>query len=116
MKLVTNAGHHPFKHKLLFIANALKQNYSGLEEVDDGIWSTFFRLVLLGRIDERTMRICLRRVAIRIETASACGSQRCLFSDPLMRAEVVYREVWNIKITPLRYNNFAATRAENPAA
>lgn len=58
VKRVTNAGTFRFKHKLLFIANALKQNYIGLEEVDDGVWSTFFGFVLLGRIDEREMRIC----------------------------------------------------------
>ena len=46
-----------FKHKLLFIANALKQNYIGLEEVADGIWSIFLGTVLLGRIDERKMRV-----------------------------------------------------------
>jgi transposase InsO family protein len=57
VKRVTNAGTFHFKHKLLFIANALKQNYIGLDEVDDGIWSIFFGAVLLGRIDEREMRI-----------------------------------------------------------
>jgi hypothetical protein len=57
VKRVTNAGTIRFKHKLLFIANALKQNYVGLEEVADGIWSIFLGNVLLGRIDERNMRI-----------------------------------------------------------
>lgn len=57
VKRVTNAGTIRFKHKLLFIANALKQNYIGLEEVADGIWSIFLGAVLLGRIDERNMRI-----------------------------------------------------------
>lgn len=55
VKRVTNAGTMRFKHKLLFIANALKQNYIGLEEVADGIWSIFLGAVLLGRIDERQM-------------------------------------------------------------
>jgi putative transposase len=52
-KRITNAGTFRFKHKLLFIANALKQNTIGLEEIDDGIWSIYFCNVLLGRIDER---------------------------------------------------------------
>jgi len=39
------------KHRLLFIANALKQHHPiGLEEVDDGIWSIYFGTVLLGRV------------------------------------------------------------------
>jgi transposase InsO family protein len=57
VKRVTNAGTFRLKHKLLFIANSLKQNYIGLEEINDGIWSIYFGTVLLGRIDEREMRI-----------------------------------------------------------
>ncbi|MFQ5473539.1 MAG: hypothetical protein ACE5FA_11750 [Dehalococcoidia bacterium] len=41
------------EHRLLFIANALKQHHIGLEEVDDGIWSIHFGRVLLARMDER---------------------------------------------------------------
>jgi transposase InsO family protein len=58
VKRVTNAGTFRFKHKLLFIANALRQQHIGLEEVNDGIWSIFLGTVLLARIDEREMRIC----------------------------------------------------------
>jgi hypothetical protein len=29
------------KRRLVFIANALKQQLIGLEEVDDGIWSVY---------------------------------------------------------------------------
>jgi putative transposase len=57
VKRVTNAGTFRLKHKLLFIANSLKQNHIGLEEINDGIWSIYFGTVLLGRIDEREMRI-----------------------------------------------------------
>jgi hypothetical protein len=57
VKRVTNAGTFRFKHKLLFIANALRQQHIGLEEVNDGIWSIFLGTVLLARIDEREMRI-----------------------------------------------------------
>jgi hypothetical protein len=37
VKRVTNAGTFRLKHKLLFIANALKQHHIGLEETDDGL-------------------------------------------------------------------------------
>lgn len=53
VKRVTNAGTFRLKHRLLFIANALKQHSIGLEEVDDGIWSIYFGSVLLARLDER---------------------------------------------------------------
>lgn len=57
VKRVTNAGTIRFKHKLLFLANALKQHHVGLEETDDGVWSLYLGAVLLGRIDEQTMRV-----------------------------------------------------------
>lgn len=57
VKRVTNAGTFRLKHKLLFIANALKQHCVGLEETDDGIWSIYFGSVLLGKVDERDMII-----------------------------------------------------------
>lgn len=53
VKRVTNAGTFRFKHKLLFIANALKQHHIGLEETDSGIWSIYLDTVLLARLDER---------------------------------------------------------------
>jgi transposase InsO family protein len=58
VKRVTNAGTFRLKHKLLFLATPLKQQFIGLEEIDDGIWSIYFGSVLLGRVDEREMRIC----------------------------------------------------------
>jgi hypothetical protein len=54
---VTNAGTIRFKHRLLFLANALKQHHVGLEETGDGVWSLYLGAVLLGRIDERTMKV-----------------------------------------------------------
>jgi hypothetical protein len=57
VKRVTNAGTVRLKRKLLFIANALKQHHTGLEETDDGIWSIHFATVLLGKVDERDMVI-----------------------------------------------------------
>ncbi len=53
VKRVTYAGTFRFKHRLLFIANALKQHHIGLEEIDNGIWSIYFNRVLLARLDER---------------------------------------------------------------
>lgn len=57
VKRVTNAGTIRFQHKLLFLANALKQHHVGLEERDDGVWSLYLGGVLLGTIDERTMKV-----------------------------------------------------------
>jgi putative transposase len=57
VKRVTNAVTICFKHKLLFLANALKQHHVGLEESDDGVWALYLGRVLLGRIDERTMKV-----------------------------------------------------------
>ena len=57
VKRVTNAGTFRLKHKLLFLANALKQHHIGLDETDDGIWSIYFCTVLLAKLDEREMII-----------------------------------------------------------
>jgi hypothetical protein len=53
VRFVSNAGTFRFRNRLLFIANALKQHYIGLEEVANGIWSIYFCEVLLARLDER---------------------------------------------------------------
>ena len=52
IKRVTNAGAFRFKHRLLFIANALKQHRIGLEEIDTGVWSIYLGSALLARLDE----------------------------------------------------------------
>ena len=57
VKRVTSAGTIRFKHRLLFLAHALTPHPVGLEEVDDGLWSIYLGPVLLGRIDEREMRV-----------------------------------------------------------
>ncbi|HEX9579491.1 MAG TPA: hypothetical protein VF970_00160 [Gemmatimonadales bacterium] len=57
VKRGTNAGTFRLKHKLLFIANALKQSHIGLDETDDGIWSIYFGTVLLAKVEERDMII-----------------------------------------------------------
>ena len=53
IKRVAESGCFRLGKKLLFIANALKQNLVGLEEVGDGVWSIYLCDVLLGRVDER---------------------------------------------------------------
>ena len=53
VKRVTNAGTFRFQHRLLFIANALKQHHIGLEETGAGVWSIYLGAVLLARLDER---------------------------------------------------------------
>ena len=57
VKRVTNAGTIRFQDRLLFLANALKQHHVALEESDDGIWSLYLGPVLLGKIDEATMKV-----------------------------------------------------------
>jgi hypothetical protein len=57
VKRVTNGGTIRFQDRLLFLANALKQHHIGLEETADGVWSLYLGPVLLGRIDERTMKV-----------------------------------------------------------
>ncbi len=43
------------KHR--FISQALKGDYIGLEEIDDGIWNIVSYTTLLGRLDVRTDKI-----------------------------------------------------------
>jgi hypothetical protein len=57
VRRVTHAGTIRFKHKLLFFANALKEHHVGLEESEDSVWSLSLGAVLLGKIDERTMKV-----------------------------------------------------------
>ena len=57
VKRVTNAGTIRFQHRLLFLANALKQHHVGLEEIDDDCWSLYLGPVLLGRIDAQQMKV-----------------------------------------------------------
>jgi transposase InsO family protein len=57
VKRVTHAGTIRFQDRLLFLANALKEQHVGLEESDDGVWSLYLGSVLLGKIDEATMKV-----------------------------------------------------------
>ena len=57
VRLVSNAGTFRFKAQQLFLSQALKQDYIGLEETADGVWSIYFYDVLLGKLHERDFRI-----------------------------------------------------------
>ncbi len=50
---VTTGGTFRFRTTLLFIANALRSHYIGLDEEADGVWSIFFGLILLAKLDRR---------------------------------------------------------------
>lgn len=51
VKKVTDAGTFRFQHKLL--ANSLVDQHVGSEETDDGLWSIYFNIVLLAKLDKR---------------------------------------------------------------
>lgn len=53
VKKITTGGTFKFKHRLLFLSNALTDHHIGLEECNPGIWNIFFANVLLAKIDER---------------------------------------------------------------
>ena len=57
VKRVTNAGTVRLGAGLLFISKAIARERVGPEEVGDGVWSLHFGPVLLGRVDEREMRV-----------------------------------------------------------
>lgn len=52
VRFVCNAGTFRFKNRQLFIANALKQNYIGLDEVEDGLWNIYLCNTLLATMHE----------------------------------------------------------------
>ena len=53
VKKITTGGTFRFRHKLLYLANAMVDQPIGLEETDDGIWAIHFNSVLLAIFDER---------------------------------------------------------------
>ena len=57
VKRVTSAGTIRFRYSLPFLACALRGHQVGLEEVDDGVWSVYLGEVLLGKLDEATMKV-----------------------------------------------------------
>lgn len=57
LRKVCNAGTFRFKSAQPFLSNTLKQEWIGMEETADGIWSVYFYDVLLCRWDERNLRL-----------------------------------------------------------
>jgi hypothetical protein len=57
VRRVSNAGMFKLGMKHRFISQALKGDYIGLEEIDDGIWNIVYYTTLLGRLDVRTDKI-----------------------------------------------------------
>ena len=54
---VSNAGCIRFKTHVVFVSQAIKQEWIGLEEVDNRVWSVYFYDVLLARLDEQEMTL-----------------------------------------------------------
>jgi len=61
VRLVGSAGTIGFRNRQLFLSRALEDEYVGLEESGDGVWSVLFSNVLLGKFSERDFRICPNR-------------------------------------------------------
>lgn len=57
LRKVCNAGTFRFKSAQPFLSNALKQEWIGMEETEDGVWSVYFYNVLLCRWDERKLHL-----------------------------------------------------------
>jgi transposase InsO family protein len=58
MKLVTVNGALRWKSEgLIMVSTALSGKYVGLEPVDDGIWTVYYRNVALGILSEKTQRV-----------------------------------------------------------
>ena len=58
VRLVGSAGTIGFRNRQIFLSRALEDEYVGLEESGDGVWSVHFSNVLLGKFSERDFRIC----------------------------------------------------------
>jgi transposase InsO family protein len=65
VRSVRNKGEIKFLGHCVFVSEVLVSEYVALEETGDGVWSLFFCNSLLGRIDQRDMKL----VPIRQQTA-----------------------------------------------
>ena len=52
----TNGGIR-WQHRWVNVSHVLAEEYVGLDEVADGVWSVYFGELLLGRLDERDYRM-----------------------------------------------------------
>jgi putative transposase len=57
VRLVSSAGTIRFRGRQVFLSRALEDEYVGLEESGDGVWSVHFAHFLLGKFSERDFRI-----------------------------------------------------------
>ena len=57
VRRVSNAGTFRFKKKQLFLSGALPNEWIGLEEYQDGVWSIYFCDVLLARLNEHEYKL-----------------------------------------------------------
>ncbi len=57
VRRVTHNDGIRWKHAWINVSATLRREYVGCEEVDDGVWSVWFGPLLLGRFDERELRI-----------------------------------------------------------
>ena len=58
VRLVGSAGTIGFRGRQIFLSRALEDEYVGLEESGDGVWSVHFTNVLLGRFSARDFQFC----------------------------------------------------------
>lgn len=56
VRKVSMSGVLYWKNKLVYISHLLKDEYVGMEEVDNGIWHVYFGPVKLGHFDEREFK------------------------------------------------------------
>jgi hypothetical protein len=57
VRYVSRNGGVRWHNRWVNVSHVLAEEYVGLEEVDDGVWSVYFGPVLLGRFDERDLTI-----------------------------------------------------------
>ncbi len=57
VRLVSKSSMFRLHHRPIFISEALVDEYIGLEETEDGVWSVYFYGVLLGRLSERDYKV-----------------------------------------------------------
>lgn len=57
VRYVSRNGGVRWRNRWLNVSHVLAEEYVGMEEVADGLWSVYFGPVLLGRFDERELRI-----------------------------------------------------------
>ncbi|MFQ5944444.1 MAG: hypothetical protein ACE5JF_12910, partial [Anaerolineales bacterium] len=57
VRKVSRAGTIQVLRRQIFMSNTLKENYVGLEEVDDGVYDLYFCFYQIGRYDLKTNKI-----------------------------------------------------------